>query len=139
VRVVLDSNVVISALISTGTAPDHLYHAWLRGEIAVVTSAYQIAEIGEVLRRPRMRKHVAHDEAELIVENLASRAVVLDKVPVTPISPDPKDDPILAIAIAGEAQLIVSGDKRDMRSLGRVRGIPICSPSEAVAWLHEPR
>jgi len=135
VRAVLDSNVVIRALISTGTTPDHLYHAWLRDEIELLTSACQIAEIGEVLTRPRMRKHVAAKDAELIVRNLASRAVVMATVPGTAISSDPKDDPILAIAIAGEAELIVSGDKRDMRSLGHVRGIPICSPSEAVARL----
>lgn len=131
-RIVLDSNVLISALISTGTAPDQLYRAWLRGEIEVLTSPEQISEIGDVLGRPRIRKHVATDEAELIVRNLSSRAVVLNEVPVTPISPDPKDDPILAIAVTGQAGLIVSGDKRDMRALGHVRGIPIRSPSEAL-------
>ena len=134
-RVVLDSNVLISALISTGTAPDQLYQAWRRGEIEVLTSPYQIAELDEVLRRPRLRKHVAPEEAELIVRNLASRAVVLEQVLVTPISPDPKDDPILAIAVAGEAELIVSGDKRDMTALGHIRGIPIRSPRAAIALL----
>lgn len=134
-RVVLDSNIFVSALISTGTGPDQLHRAWLRGEIEVLTSTAQIAEIGDVLGRPHIRKHVAPDEADLIVQNLASRAVVLRDVPITPISPDPKDDPILAIAIAGRAALIVSGDKRDMRALGNVHGIPIRSPSEALDWL----
>ena len=134
-RVVLDSNVFVSALISTGTAPDQLYQAWRRGEIEVLTSHDQIAELGEVLRRPRLRKHVRPDEADLILRNLASRAVVLSDVPVTAISPDPKDDPILAIALAGHAELIVSGDKRDMTSLHHVRGIPIRSPRAALGWL----
>ncbi len=134
-RIVLDNNVLISALISAGTAPDQLYQAWLRGEIEVLTSPAQIAEVGDVLGRPRVRKHVAPDEAKLIVRNLSSWAMVLKEVPVQPISPDPKDDPILAIAVNGQAGLVVSGDKRDMRALDRVRGIPIRSPGEALCWI----
>lgn len=134
-RVVLDSNVFISVLISTGTAPDDLYQAWRRGEIEVLTSPYQIAELAAVLDRPRLRKHVAPDEADLIVRNLANEAVVLRDVAVTPVSRDPKDDPIHAIGICGRADVIVSGDKRDMISLDRIDGIPIRSPGEVVAWL----
>ena len=49
--------------------------------------------------------------------------------------PDPKDDPILAIAVVGDAELLVSGDKSDMLALDHVdpRGIPIRSPREALA------
>ena len=61
--------------------------------------------------------------------------MVLGELPVTQISPDPKDHPILAIPIASETGLIVSGDKRNMRSLGRVRSIPICLPSKTISCL----
>ena len=47
--------------------------------------------------------------------------------------PDPKDDPILAIAVVGDAELLVSGDKSDMLALDHVEGIPIRSPREALA------
>ena len=48
-RVVLDTNVLIGALITSGAPPDALYQAWLRGEIELVTSAAQIAEIADVV------------------------------------------------------------------------------------------
>ena len=51
-RVVLDTNVLIGALITSGTPPDALYQAWLRGEIELITSAAQIAEMAEVVSRP---------------------------------------------------------------------------------------
>lgn len=51
---------------------------------------------------------------------------------VTKRSPDPKDDPILAVAIAGDVGLVVSGDRSDMLALGDVAGIPIRSAREAL-------
>ena len=49
-RVVLDTNILIGALITKGTPPDRLYQAWLRGEIELVTSTTQIAEMADVSR-----------------------------------------------------------------------------------------
>ena len=54
VRIVLDTNILIAALITKGTPPDRLYQAWLRGEIELVTSTAQIAEVADVLARPRL-------------------------------------------------------------------------------------
>ncbi|MDE0055384.1 MAG: hypothetical protein OXH92_00065 [Bryobacterales bacterium] len=55
------------------------------------------------------------------------------RIAVTKRSPDPKDDPILAIAVVGDAELVVSGDRSDMLALGHVEGRPIRSPREALA------
>ena len=55
-RLVLDTNILVGALITTGTPPDRLYQAWLRGDIELVTSTAQIAEIADVLARPRLQK-----------------------------------------------------------------------------------
>ena len=53
------------------------------------------------------------------------------------LSPDPKDNPILATAIAGKADLIVSGDKKHVLALGEVGGIPILTAHEALKRLGE--
>jgi len=132
VRIVLDTNVLVAALITKGTPPDRLYRAWVRGEIEVITSAVQIAEIADVLARPRLQKYLDADEAAAIVHNLDTRALVLDDLPDVDLSPDPKDNPILAAAIAGNADLIVSGDKKHMLALGEVEGIPIMTAREAL-------
>ena len=132
VRVVLDTNILVSALITKNTPPDELYQAWLRNDIELVTSDAQIDEVTDVLARPRLRKFVDSDEAAQMVAAIHRHAVVLSGVPVTKRSPDPKDDPILAVAVAGNAGLVVSGDRSDMLALGDVEGIPIRSAREAL-------
>ena len=136
-RVVLDTNVLIGALITSGAPPDALYQAWLRGEIELVTSAAQIAEMADVVSRPRLRKFLDADEAADILDNIGSRALILDDLSEVNLSPDPGDNPILAAAIAGAADLIVSGDKKHMLALGEIEGIPIVTAREALERLGE--
>ena len=121
-RVVLDTNILIGALITKGTPPDRLYQAWLRGEIELVTSTTQIAEMADVLARPRLQRFLDADEAKAIVENIGTRALILDEPPAVNLSPDPKDPPILAAAIAGKADLTVSGDPELSSPLAWGRG-----------------
>jgi len=132
VRVVLDTNVLISALITSGTPPDGLYRAWLRGEIELVTSTAQIAEITDVVSWPRLQKFIDADEAEDILDNIDSYAFVLDDPPQVNLSPDPRDNPILAAAIAGDADLIISGDKKHLLGLAEIEGIPIVTARKAL-------
>jgi putative PIN family toxin of toxin-antitoxin system len=132
VRVVLDTNVLIYALITKGTPPDSLCRAWLRGEIEVVTSLAQLAEVAAVFARPRLRKYVDAEDAALMIENIDTRAIVLEALPDVGLSPDPADNLILAAAVAGKADLVVSGDKRHMLALGAVDGIPIVTVREAL-------
>jgi putative PIN family toxin of toxin-antitoxin system len=132
VRIVLDTNILIGALITKGTPPDRLYRAWLRGEIELVTSTAQLAENAAVLARPRLKKYLDADGAAAIIENIDTRALILDAPPDVDFSPDPKDNPILAAAIAGKADLIVSGDKKHMLALDEVEGIPIVTDRDAL-------
>ena len=131
-RIALDTNILVSALITKGTPPDRLYQAWLRGEMELVTSIVQIAEVADVLGRPRLRKYLDAEEAAAIIENIDTRGVIVADPPEVDVSPDPKDNPILAAAIAGKAKLIVSGDKKHMLELGSVKGIPIVTAREAM-------
>ena len=136
-RVVLDTNILVSALITKGTPPDGLYQAWLRGEIELVTSAVQIAELDDVLSRPRLQRFLDADQASAIVENIGTRAVVLDELPSVSFSPDPMDNQILAAAIAGRVDLIVSGDKKHVLSLGKVGDIPVVTARMAQELLRK--
>ena len=124
-RIVLDPNVLVSALITQGTPPDRLYQAWLRNEIELVTSTAQIDELADVLSRPKLRRYVDPADAAGLVSDIWLRAIVIRDMPIPRRSPDPKDDAILAAAVAGEAELVVSGDKPGMLALQEVQGIPI--------------
>ena len=134
-RVVLDTNILIGAVITKGTPPDRLYQALMRGEISLITSTEQMAEVAAVFARPRLEKFLGGDEAETLVENIGTRAFILEEPPSVTFSPDPKDNPILAAAIAGKADVIVSGDKKHMLALGEVEGIPVVTAREALERL----
>ena len=131
-RIVLDTNIFVSALITKGTPPDQLYQACLRNDIDLVTSVAQIDEITDVLARPKLRGFVDPDEAAQMVSAIHLRAIVDDDMPVPKHSPDPKDDVILATAIAGQAALLVTGDKRHLLAPETIEGIPICTARDAL-------
>lgn len=131
-RIVLDTNVLISALITRDTPPDSLCQAWYRGEFDLVTSTAQLDELSLVLARPRVQKYIDPTDAATLVENMDTRAIVIEELPDVTLSPDPKDNPIPAAAIAGKTDLIVSGDKKHLLSLGQAEGIPIVNVREAL-------
>ena len=106
-----------------------------RGDFTLVSSTYQIEELREVLGRDRLKPYIRPEEASDLLYTLESVGVVVTELPDVDISPDPKDAPILATGIAGQVDLIVSGDKKDMLALGHIGYIPIVTPREAVTRL----
>lgn len=136
-RIVLDSNIFVSALISGEGHPGQVLAAIKRERITLVTSAFQIEELRDVLTRKRMRPYIEPEEADDLLFHLEAVGVVMRELPDVNLSPDPKDNPILASALAGEADLIVSGDKSGMLALGAVEGIPIVNAREAAGRLRK--
>lgn len=136
-RIVLDTNVLVSALISGKGSPGRLLAIVKRKNFTLVTSTYQIEELREVLSRDHLKQCILPGEAADLLYTLESVGVVVSELPTVHLSPDPKDNPILATGIAGRAELIVSGDKAHLLDLGHVEGIPIVAPREAVVRLQE--
>lgn len=135
-RIVLDTNVLVSALISREGPPGRLLAAVKRTDLTLVTSTYQLEEQREVLGRDHLKPYIRPAEAGDLLYNLESVGIVVTDLPQIDLSPDPKDNPILATGIAGQAELIVSGDKNDMLALGQAEDIPIITPGEAIERLH---
>lgn len=136
-RVVLDTNVLVSGLISREGIPGRLLAAVKRTDLTLVTSAYQLDELREVPGRDHLKSYIRPEEAYDLLYNLESVGVVVTDLPEIDLSPDQKDNPILAAGITGRADLIVSGDKKDMLALGHAGGIPIISPAEAIERLRQ--
>jgi predicted nucleic acid-binding protein len=67
-----------------------------------------------------------------MVNDIRSLAVMLDALPVVDASPDPCDNYLLALAEAGQADVLVTGDKRDVLVLGRHRGTRIVTVRDAL-------
>ena len=130
-RIVLDTNIFASALISRDGPPGRVLAEARRGHLRLVTSMDQIAELRRVLDRPRLGRFIPAAAAQDLLGNLEQVAEVVTDLPDIEVSPDPDDNRILATAVAGRADLIVSGDKKDMVALGEVEGIPIVTAAAA--------
>lgn len=138
-RLVLDTNVVISALLWGGT-PERLIELAGDGSVELVTSRGLLDELAELLGRPKLAAKLARDgqSATEIVTRYAQAAEVVEAPPVTGSGiRDPDDAVVLGCAIAARAQAIVSGDK-DLLSLGVYQEIPILSPTQCLARLSAP-
>jgi hypothetical protein len=137
VRAVLDTNVLISGLVSEEGAPRRILDAWLEDRFTLVLSLYLIEEMVHVLSYPRIVKRLRLDEEELapILAALLSRAeVVPGRLRLPGVTRDPKDDPVVACAREGRADYIVSGDQ-DLLVLGEYEGIRIVTPRQFVEIL----
>ena len=134
-RIVLDTGIFVSALISRNTPPDILYSAWLKRLFHLITSDIQLEEIERVLNYKKLRRFIQAKEATLLLDNISSIAEIQTDLPTVTLSPDPNDDMILATALAGRADYLVSGDKKDLLSLGSVQNIPIITARQAIEYL----
>lgn len=132
-RLVLDTNVVVSALLWDGT-PERLIDLAGEGTVELVTSQALLAELAGLLNRPKLAAKLARDgqSAEEIVARYTELANVIEAPAVEEARlRDPDDAAVLACAIAAQAEAIVSGDK-DLRSLGTYQEIPVLSPAQCV-------
>jgi putative PIN family toxin of toxin-antitoxin system len=133
-RLVIDTNVFVSALISGEGPPARLLRA-VQGKRAVhLVSDPMVEEYLRVLDYPRIRKFKKITDA--FVADIAAYLVYqTERVELRSrikMSPDPDDDVFLNTAVDGRATLLVTGDKTDLLALQRVEGIPIVSAREAL-------
>ncbi len=120
-RIVLDTGILIAALITTGTPPDLIYRAWRKQRFTLITSEWQLAEFRRVSRYPKLAKFLKPVEAGEMVNSLRRQALLLEELPRLDLSPDPDDNYVLAMAVAGHADFLVTGDKRDLLALGHIQ------------------
>ena len=132
-RLVIDTNVLISALLSGTSLPAHLIVLWREGRFDLLTSAKQLDELMRVTRYPRIRERLSPALAGRLIDEIRDIATVIDRLPVVIVSPDPDDNELLAIAQAGAADFLVTGDKRDLLAIARHAGTRIMSVRDFLA------
>jgi putative PIN family toxin of toxin-antitoxin system len=135
VRVILDTNVLLSGLISGGGIPARLIEAWLDRRFVLVSHARQIEEIRDVSRREKVRSLLRPAEAGRLVNQISLVADMPAALPHVQRSPDPRDDFLLALCEAGHADWLVTGDKDDLLSLERHRVTRIATAATLADYL----
>jgi putative PIN family toxin of toxin-antitoxin system len=134
VRIVVDTNIVISGLLWSGP-PQQLINLARAREIDLYSSVPLIAELAEVISREDFagRVRAAGLSAAELVEDYARLARLVIPAEIRPtVLDDPDDDNVLACALAGQADLIVSGDK-GLRGLKTYQRMPIVSAIDALS------
>lgn len=126
-RVVLDTNILLSALMVRGTPPDRLYEQWRHSRFDLVSTDRQIEELRRVVRRPFFQARLKASEVGRMVNDLRRLAVMIDTLPSVSRSPDPADDYLLALCKAGGADYLVTGDKSHLLALKSHLGTRIVS------------
>jgi len=117
-RVVLDTSILLSALINRHGTPAQLITGWRERRYDLVTSTEQLIELGDVARRPVLRARIVPSTVGRLIRDVRKLADVLTRLPAVERSTDPADNFLLAMAEAGNANYLVSGDRRGVLALG---------------------
>lgn len=128
-RVVIDTNVMISAIFFKGK-PDIVLDAWRDGKLEIVLSVEIFNEYSRVLHR-LADKYTTIDTSPILYLLAAGSKFIEPKGIYGPVCEDPDDDKFIAAAIGGAAKTIISGDKH-LLDINEYSGIEILGPSEFI-------
>lgn len=140
IRVVLDTNVFVSALLAPDSPPARILELALEGQLRLVISPGIIREIGQVWQYPKVKKSLkkhrltAKEVANAILKILKVATITPGAETARGVSPDPGDDMVLSCAMEGQADFIISGDQ-DLTELEYYEGIRIVSPANFLKLL----
>lgn len=138
-RAVLDTNVFVSGLKNRKTPPGQILQLWRKNQFTVITSHQLLAEILEVLMRPPMLSYLKQtpEIVNKFIKFLIQRTFVTEgKLELDVLRNDPDDNMVLATAVEGQADYLVTGNTKHFPS-EEYQGIKIVKPQEFVAILND--
>jgi uncharacterized protein len=129
-KVVLDTNVVISAGISSDGNPAKIFELFLLEKIINYTTYEIIREIENVMQREKITKILSVDGRKFVLENFKQFSILIKPtISINKVEEDPDDDKFLECAISANIDYIISGDEHLLK-LKEFRGIYILNPTE---------
>jgi len=136
-KAVLDTNVLISALLSSDGIPNQLLRQAKR-TYQLFISREILEEVRDVLLKPRIQRKMSLTEDKILafLSTIQRVAIVVENPPLLPIiEDDPDDDVILACSLEAKVDYLVSGDIH-LKRIGSYKGISVVSPSEFFAIIN---
>lgn len=130
-RIVIDTNVLISGLLSTTSTPAlAVEKAITKAQLVATTET--LRELIQTLLLPKFDRYVRRERREALLERVASIVEIVEVLQVVRASRDPKDDKFLEAAVNGRGNVLMTGD-RDLLDLHPFRGTAIVSPADYLA------
>lgn len=126
-KVVVDTNVLVSGLLSPFGPPGEIVRMIASGTLRVCLDARILTEYGEVLARPKFRFNP--EQSQVLREQIKTEGLSVAGDPLPARLPDPTDEPFLEAAVAGEAECLITGNTKHFPSAKR-QGAAVLSPSE---------
>jgi hypothetical protein len=124
VRAVIDTNLIVSYLLTQGETISRLIDHWEQGHFTYLISPAMLGELREIVYRLRLRQHMAVDPAVLLDLIEADAEIVPGELVLSGVCRDPKDDPFIACAVEGQAAYLVTGDT-DLLDMTAYQGVTI--------------
>jgi len=132
-RVVVDTNVLLSFLMKRTSKPGVLVTQVLK-QHQLLLSTTTLQELTDKCSKPKFRSYFSEEEGQELIQLLSQVGEVVAVNVVLTDCRDVKDNQFLELAIAGGADLLVSGDK-DLRDLNPYRNVPILTPNDSLSFL----
>lgn len=140
-RIVLDTNVIISAFLSPTGHPGQLLHAWRQHQFELVLSQALLNEYAEAFAYDRVAKRLKFSPAHIeeVIHNLKNSSVFIEDVygGITIVA-DADDNMVFSTSLSGQAQFIISGDVK-VQAVKEYQGIRVFSPAVFLALLKQEK
>ena len=134
-RVILDTNVLLSALIRVDSKPYQLVQAWLDRRFDLVSSDAQLEELRRASRYEQVRRYFEPAEVGWLINRIRERAFLVERLPRVEIADDPGDNYLLGMGVASKAQYLVTGDKSGLLAIEQHGGTRLLTVQQMVVTL----
>ncbi len=131
-RIVLDTNVIVSGLMSPAGPPGRILDLLLTGHIVALYDDWILAEYHEVVTRPKLR--IAQMEAGIVLDLIQREGIFVAAPPLGFLTPDLDDAAFIEVAVAGGAAALVTGNERHFAPARAYVSVPILSPAEFIEF-----
>lgn len=132
ISAVLDTNILASGTVTAVTPPGQILDRWRDGQFELVVSEHIIDELERTLNKPYFQKHLTSSVSTAFIDLLQNKATIIPiTVKVKSIATHPEDDLVIAAAVSGKADYLVTGDGPLLRKVGKsYKGVTLISPKD---------